>query len=133
MKLKQFRADYKLGQSVLAEMFGCKQANISNIENGVRNLTQAQLEVLINKYGFEAIKPYLDSSDMLPATSVNIENKNENKGSGNMQTGEGIQINTDAALVEVMKKQADQNSALLAELSKRSEQMDRLITLLEKK
>lgn len=50
-----------------------------------------------------------------------------------MQTGEGIQINTDAALVEVMKMQADQNTALLAELSKRSEQMDRLITLLEKK
>ncbi len=70
---------------------------------------------------------------MPAATSVTIENKNENKGSGNMQTGEGIQINTDAALVEVMKKQADQNSALLAELSKRSEQMDRLITLLEKK
>ncbi len=69
----------------------------------------------------------------MPATpSVNIE-KNENKGSGNMQTGEGIQINTDAALVEVMKMQADQNTALLAELSKRSEQMDRLITLLEKK
>lgn len=132
MKIKDFRRDYKLSQRDLAELFNCSVGHLYNIESGSRALTPLQIRLLIDKYGYDAISKYATASEM-PATSVNIENKNENKGSGNMQTGEGIQINTDAALVEVMKKQADQNSALLAELSKRSEQMDRLITLLEKK
>ncbi len=132
MDLKKFIADYKLSQRELAELFKCTPTNVSNIVAGKRNLTGLHIRLLIDKYGYEAISKYADKTEMPATPSVNIE-KNENKGSGNMQTGEGIQINTDAALVEVMKMQADQNTALLAELSKRSEQMDRLITLLEKK
>ncbi len=132
MDLKKFRHDYKLSQSDLATIFGCKQSNVSSLENSCKPLSKLFTKILIDKYGYEAISKYADKTEMPATPSVNIE-KNENKGSGNMQTGEGIQINTDAALVEVMKMQADQNTALLAELSKRSEQMDRLITLLEKK
>ena len=50
----------------------------------------------------------------------------------NVQNGDGNSITADATLIRVMKQQSDQNSALISELAKRSEQIDRLISLLEK-
>lgn len=128
MDLKQFRKTYNLGQSDLAELFGCKQANISNIENGVRNLTQPQLMMLIDKYGIESVKPFISDSDLLPA-SVNIDMR-RTKIEGNtapVQNGDGNQMtNNDASLIQVLSQQSAQITELL-------KQQDRLISLLEKK
>ena len=127
MNLKNFRTDFKLSQRDLADLFGCKQANISNIENGVRKITRSQLKCLINKYSLERIKPYLEEDDSLPAATVNADifQTNIEGNNSQIQNGDGNSITADAALVQVVKQQSDQISRLL-------DQQDRLISLLEK-
>ena len=130
MNLKQFRIDYKLGQSALAELFGCKQANISNIENGVRKITRPQLMTLIENYGIDKISPYLEPDDSIPAATVNIDMHKTSVGDNNngpVNAGNGNQtVSPDAGLISVMQSQA----AHITELLK---QQDRLIKLLEER
>lgn len=129
MELKLFRKNYKLSQSDLAELFGCSVGHISNIESGIRTLTGLQIRLLIDKYGYEAISKYADATELPPVSggSGSVEAVNSN-----VQNGDGNSITADAVLIQVMKQQSDQNSALISELAKRSEQIDRLISLLEK-
>ena len=129
MELKLFRKNYKLSQSDLAELFGCSVGHISNIESGIRTLTGLQIRLLIDKYGYEAISKYADATELPPVSggSGSVEAVNSN-----VQNGDGNSITADATLIKVMKQQSDQNSALISELAKRSEQIDRLISLLEK-
>ena len=128
MNLKQFRTDYKLGQNALADLFGCKQANISNIENGVRKITRSQIITLIETYGIDKISPYLEPDDSIPATIVNVDmRKNEIKNNqGPVQAGDGNQMTNDASLIKVLSQQSEQITELL-------KQQDRLIKLLENK
>lgn len=128
MDLKNFISDFRLSQKELSEVFGCSPTNVSNIVSGKRNLTGLQIRLLIDKYGYEAISKYADATELPPVSggSGSVEAVNSN-----VQNGDGNSITADAALIQVMKQQSDQNSALIAELAKRSEQMDRLISLLE--
>ena len=129
MDLKNFISDYRLSQKELSEVFGCSPTNVSNIVSGKRNLTGLQIRLLIDKYGYEAISKYADATELPPVSggSGSVEAVNSN-----VQNGDGNSITADATLIKVMKQQSDQNTALIAELAKRSEQMDRLISLLEK-
>lgn len=135
MNLKQFITDYRLSQKELADVLGCTPTNVSNIASGKRNLTGLHVRLLIEKFGLDVISKYAEPSELpAPASSVNID-MHQTKIEGNqapVQNGDGNHISTDATLIQVMKQQSDQNSALIAELSKRSEQMDRLISLMEK-
>lgn len=135
MDLQKFRHDYKLSQRGLADILGCKQSNISSMENSEKPLSTLNVKILIEKFGFDAISKYLTAEELPASSVVNVDiNKTEIKGNtAPVQNGDNNQMSADATLVQVLKQQSDQNSALLAELSKRSEQMDRLITLLEKK
>ena len=129
MDLKNFISDYRLSQKELSEVFGCSPTNVSNIVSGKRNLTGLQIRLLIDKYGYEAISKYADATELPPVSggSGSVEAVNSN-----VQNGDGNSITADAVLIQVMKQQSDQNSALISELAKRSEQIDRLISLLEK-
>ena len=129
MDLKNFISDYRLSQKELSEVFGCSPTNVSNIVSGKRNLTGLQIRLLIDKYGYEAISKYADATELPPVSdgSGSVEAVNSN-----VQNGDGNSITADATLIKVMKQQSDQNSALISELAKRSEQIDRLISLLEK-
>lgn len=129
MDLKNFISDYRLSQKELSEVFGCSPTNVSNIVSGKRNLTGLQIRLLIDKYGYEAISKYADATELPPVSggSGSVEAVNSN-----VQNGDGNSITADATLIRVMKQQSDQNSALISELAKRSEQIDRLISLLEK-
>ena len=122
MDLKNFISDYRLSQKELSEVFGCSPTNVSNIVSGKRNLTGLQIRLLIDKYGYEAISKYADATELPPVSggSGSVEALNSN-----VQNGDGNSITADATLIQVMKQQSDQISALLA-------QHDRLISLLEK-
>lgn len=127
MDLKKFRHDHRLYQSDLAELFSCRQSNISLIETGERNLTQLQLRLLIDKYGIDVVAPYLDDGDKLPVgITINAPKITGNSAPvQNVTGGDGTQTTTDSTLVQVMKQQSDQITKLL-------EQQERLINLLEK-
>lgn len=128
MDLKKFRYDYRLSQNDLAVMFECGQGHISNIEKGVRNLTQGQLKLLIEKYSFDVVSQYLEENDLVPAsTSININAPKIQQNSGQVNGGDGTQnVTSDPSLVAVLNRQSEQISTLLA-------QQERLIALLEGK
>ena len=119
----------------LASIFNCSIGHIYNIVSKGRSLTAMQIRLLIDKYGFDTVAKYAEPGEIPQGATVNIDMK-RTKIEGNtapVQNGDGNHMTTDATLVAVMKQQSDQNSALIAELAKRSEQMDRLISLLEQK
>lgn len=53
--LQKLRTEKKLKQSDIADLLGCKQSNISAIENNGKNPTDEQLQILINNFGEEYI------------------------------------------------------------------------------
>ena len=126
MDVKRFRQDFNLGQKDIASVFGCKQANVSAIENGSRSITPLQIRLLIEKYGFDVVAKYADPAE-LPSSIVSVTapvihgNNNPVNGSGNQNI-----TTPDSDLISVMKQQAAQITTLL-------QQQDRLISLLESK
>lgn len=57
---KRFRKDNGLTQCQLAEILNCGQANISALEKTGRDLDRNQLKILIDIYGEEQIKNYIN-------------------------------------------------------------------------
>lgn len=132
MDLKKFRFDYKLSQSDLAELFGCKQGHISNIEAGSRSVTALQIRLLIEKYGADVISKYAEPGEMPATITVHAPHVKENSGQVNSGgTNTQNNSNADATLIQVMKQQSDQITVLLEQQRKFQEQQDRLISLLE--
>lgn len=56
--LKKLRKDKGLSQKEVGEMFGTGQTNISMLENGNRDLTVEQKNILINIFGENEIAKY---------------------------------------------------------------------------
>lgn len=128
MDLKRFRFTYKLSQSDIANLFACGQGHISNIEKGTRNLTELQLRILIDKYGIDAVEPFLDDKESASSHTVNIDMRsNEVKeNNGNLQQGDGNTMTaSDSHLIAVLEKQAQV-------ISQQSEQINKLIAQQEK-
>lgn len=110
--LKKFRADRKLTQVDLGELFGCNQNFISDIENGKKTLPPDKLEILKEKYG--DISAYItDKNQTMLAEGSNII----------QQSGKGNNIT----------QQADGNTVnrFISLLEKKDEQIDRLLTIIE--
>jgi len=128
MDLQRFRHDYKLSQSDLATILGCKQSNVSTMENSDKPLSSLNIKLLIEKFGYDVIAQYTLASELPAGTSVNVDmSKTEIKGNAApVQNGDNNQMSADATLVQVMKQQSDQITRLL-------DQQERLIALLEKK
>lgn len=60
--LKGFRQAFNLTQNQLAELFNCKQSNISGMEKSMRDLEPHQKEALIKKYGEASVNKFVVSS-----------------------------------------------------------------------
>ena len=76
--LQKFRIDKKILQKDLANLFNCRQSNISMIEKH-KKLTDEQLKLLVDKYGETDINKYhiIDISDIL--SEPHSEYKKEDK------------------------------------------------------
>lgn len=128
MNLRQFRKDYQLGQSDLAELFGCKQGHISNIESGSRSITGLQIRLLIEKYGLDAVSKYADPSELPAGPVVNIDMHKDNfqNNSAPIQNGDGNSMTVSDQLLASLKTKDDQITTLL-------NQQQQLINLLSAK
>lgn len=125
MNLANFIKDFKLSQRELADVLKCTPTNVSNIVNGKRNLTGLHIRLLIDKYGFEAVSKYAEPDELPANITINMPKVETN--SGQINGGGGNSMNTvDASLIQALNEALKQNS-------KSQEQIDRLITLLEKK
>lgn len=124
MDIKKFRKAHKVSQSDLSALFECSQGHISNIESGERNLTPLQFRLLIEKYGFDKVSPFIEDDDPVPA-SITVNAPNISHNSAPVQNGDGNHMMVDDRLIRVLEEQSKQ-------LTKSQEQQDRLITLLEK-
>lgn len=133
MDIKKFRHDHKVSQKDLAQLFGCGQGHISNIESGARSITQLQIRLLIEKYGFDVVAKYASAAEMPgnPSVTVNAPVITDNTAPVQAGNGNSMELPNDtAALVALMHKMLDQHEK---QLQKRDEQIDRLIDILEKK
>lgn len=130
MDLQKLRHDHKLSQSDLAELFGCKQSNISTMENSNKPLSLLNVRLLIERFGYDVIAKYAEAGEMPQGATVNIDMHKTSVGNNNngpVNTGNGNQtVSPDAGLISVMQKQAEHITELL-------KQQDRLISLLEQK
>lgn len=108
--LKRFRADKKLTHVDLADLFGCNQNFISDIENGKKPMPVYKLEILKEKYG-----DITEKDNPMMAEGNNII----------QQSGKGDNIT---------QQQADGNTVnrFISLLEKKDEQIDRLLTIIEK-
>ena len=71
--LKRFRQEFGLTQRDIAELFGCNQSNISGMEKNMRDLEPYQRDILVEKFGDEAVGKYgnIKSSDTI-GNSIDI-------------------------------------------------------------
>lgn len=67
-KLREFRQDFGLSQMSVAELFNCKQSNISRIEKLGSNLEDYQWDILSARYGKEVLIQYLVSDEKIEQT-----------------------------------------------------------------
>ncbi len=56
--LKRFRKDNNLTQTQMAEIFGCKQSYISDIERYRRPMPNAYIKALVNRFNEEKLQDY---------------------------------------------------------------------------
>ena len=66
--LKRFRTDKKLTQVCIAELFGCKQNFISQIESGQKTLPSDKIDLLQSKFG--DITAYITTKDDITLSGV---------------------------------------------------------------
>lgn len=119
-RLKEFRTDKKLKQSDLQNILGCAQSMISRIENGREAMPANFIRILNETFGKDVVSKYID-----PDVSVTASDNGSTAISGNGNH----HINANATLEMAINEIAEQRKLV----SKAQEQIDRLITLLEKK
>lgn len=72
--LRKLRKDKGLSQKEIGEWFGTGQANISMLENGSRDLTDEQKNILMRKFGEDEVakykvhEPESSTENQMPAT-----------------------------------------------------------------
>jgi transcriptional regulator with XRE-family HTH domain len=75
--LKSFRKNFNITQTQLAELFNCRQSNISMLESGF-TITTEQKDILIRNYGEEKVLKYFLSGEDIneakkPSNSFELE------------------------------------------------------------
>ncbi len=121
-KIREFRKANGLLQDEMASLIGLTQSNLSRYENFGVDLSDKQLGMLCEKFGEEAVKPYLtDSSEQVRDKSI-PERQAENM--------------TVLDMITVIKKQNDticQQVELQNQFTRQLTNMnERLLNLLEK-
>ena len=110
--LKRLRIDKKLTQVELAELFGCNQNFISDIETGKKTLPPDKLAILKEKFG--DITRYITQETQ-------------------SQMAEGHNIIQQSAKGNNITQHTDGNTVhkFICLLEKKDEQIDRLLTIIE--
>lgn len=111
--LKKLRTDKKITQAYLGELFGCNQNFISDIENGKKTLPPDKFEILKEKFG--DISAYITNKDQAMLAEGNNIIQQSGKGNNITQQADGNTVNRFISLLE-----------------KKDEQIDRLLTIIEK-
>lgn len=119
-RLKEFRTDNKLKQSDLRNILGCTQPTISQIENGRIPMPTNFIRILNEKFGKDIIEKYIE-----PNTPMALSDNGSTSIAGNGNP----HINANATLEMAIKEISEQRKLV----AKAQEQIDRLITLLERK
>lgn len=151
MDIQKLRHDFRLSQKALGTILGCQQSNVSLIEKGERDLTQFQVRLLIEKFGFDKIAEYANPNEMPQGAIVTVNAPVITDNTAPVQAGNNNKMElpqtpgTDSAslialmnnMLAVQQKQMQQYAEILAskdaELAKRDQQIDRIIDILEKK
>jgi len=116
--LKTFRKENNFTQTEAAELFGCKQSYISDIERYRRPMPNAYLDILIARNGEDDVsKYYIEHSqptvNIENATVGNVMQGNQNKHKGN---------------INISAEQSAENKNKLEQLQKELEQYKKLYT-----
>lgn len=86
-RLKDFRKENgRLTQSDMAKILGCSQNNVSTIETDGRNLTENQLNTLIELYGESHVLGYIANT---PASLIQNNHNGDNINGVNVSIGRG--------------------------------------------
>ena len=107
-------------QSDLRNILGCTQPTISQIENGRMPMPTNFIRILNEKFGKDIIEKYIE-----PNTTMALSDNGSTSIAGNGNH----HINANATLEMAIKEISEQRKLV----AKAQEQIDRLITLLEKK
>lgn len=82
-RLKEFRSEFDLKQSDVAELFKCHQTNISRIESQFCDLEDYQYKILCSKYGQDAVDKYKVVGDTGTSKQIKAQiMQNGNNGMG---------------------------------------------------
>ena len=121
-RLKDFRQSKRLFQSDMAGVMGTNQSTVSRMElRPVAEISHPQYVALCERFGQEEVDAYIVPLEEAVAI---VGNTNTGSGTQNYQ----VTSSGDVAM-EIIR---EQTRALTESLRKQAEQMDRLLTLMER-
>lgn len=120
LDLRRFRKDKNLTQIEIAEIFGCKQNFISQIESGKKSIPADKIDLLQSKYG--DISAYITQKEDIVISDVNPQKF--------METGADAFTRQ---LMKMMNEHLIAPYAWIEERDKEIERLNRIIGILEDK
>lgn len=122
-RLRDFRTDLGLTQKELMTILNVSQTSVSFVENGTRNLTKEQMQILIDKYGEETVAKYQTDDDITPSDNIrrNITAELPREPS-----------EVYLSLVDIINHQQVQMDALLENNTLLQRRIDKLLSIIEK-
>lgn len=124
-RLRDFRTDIGLTQKEIMAILNVSQTTISFVENGTRNLTKEQLNILVDKYGEDIVNKYMTEPNITEPTNIqdNITNMSE-------QTHDTTGIYQ--SLIDIISRQQSQMDSLLESNTLMQRRIDKLLAIIEK-
>jgi len=122
-RLRDFRTDLGLTQKELMTILNVSQTSVSFVENGTRNLTKEQMQILIDRYGEETVAKYQTDDDITPSDNIrrNITAELPREPS-----------EVYLSLVDIINHQQVQMDALLENNTLLQRRIDKLLSIIEK-
>lgn len=122
-RLRDFRTDLGLTQKELMTILNVSQTSISFVENGTRNLTKEQMQILTDRYGEQTVSKYQTDYDITPSDNIrrNITAELPHEPS-----------EVYLSLVDIINHQQVQMDALLENNTLLQRRIDKLLAIIEK-
>ena len=122
-RLRDFRTDLGLTQKELMTILNVSQTSISFVENGTRNLTKEQMQILTDRYGEETVAKYQTDDDITSSDNIrrNITAELPREPS-----------EVYLSLVDIINHQQVQMDALLENNTLLQRRIDKLLSIIEK-
>lgn len=122
-RLRDFRTDLGLTQKEVMNILNVSQTTISFVENGTRNLTKEQMQILVDNYGEETVAKYQSETDITQTDNIrrNITEELPREPS-----------EVYLSLVDIINHQQAQMDALLENNTLMQRRIDKLLAIIEK-